>query len=404
MNDCCPYFKRLISALLCVSFFMLAPPAFAGDRQDDISPAARVALVKAQTLIGDKQYGQAIALLQAYQKGGKSDRLEIENMIGICYLLENKPKQAAKTLEKALALDPHHVPARLNLAKAAFDDQDYPKASKNFAEAYAVDGEKNPEHLYFAAISALQAGDGARAAALLERLQQKTGGAFKMEWREALTQALVNENRVREALPHMLALTKSMSGDKKKQWQEVLLHQYSRLGMEKEAVAMVSELLETEPREGKWWRALVHIHLERNDYPAALAALHILGFIAPLSGQERVLEADLFLQTGIPGQAAPLYTKILAEGGGNDALNKAIIARQQNGQPQEALTLLERYAPKPLSAELSLKKADLLYQAGQYQDAARQYQTAANSGCKEKKRALQMADYMKSLALAYSVH
>lgn len=379
-----------------------------------IPRTTQVILAKATRLINDKDYAGAAATLIDFQSHSKNKRMqagspyhhaEVYHVLGICYLLDNKYEQAASALELALQQDPLHISAVLNLAKVSYELGNYQKAATCFEKAYETEtkDEKNPEHLYFAAVANLLAKENKKSIVQFERLLKTCPDSFRPEWRENLVHALLETDENRRALSHILVLTEEHTGDKQIQWQEILLHQYLLLDMNEEALALAEKLAAQTPTEPKWWRALVHIHLNRNHYKPALSALLIKGYLDPLSDQEQRLCADLYLQLGVPCMAAPMYEIILeSEKNKQQLLPNLIVSLQQLGKLEDALGALEQFAPQPLPPNLSMIKADLLYSLGRYDEAANLYADVAEENGKEKKRALQMAGYAKILASANS--
>jgi hypothetical protein len=91
-------------------------------------------------------------------------------------------------------------------------------------------------------------------------------------------------------------------------------------------------ILDRTPTEPKWWRALAHIHLQKNRYQPALTGLLVTGYLQPLSEQEMQLAADLYLQLGVPQKAAPLYETMLV----NDNLKISPAPHQSGYRPATA--------------------------------------------------------------------
>jgi len=373
----------------------------------DIPLAARVTLVKAGRLIETKDYEGAVTVLRQFQskkeKEDTADRYgyehaEIYYTLGVCYLLENKTAQAAEAFDKTLTKDPRHLSAMLNRAKAAYELVDYRKAAQCFQATYDLAPEKNPTHLYHAAVAWLLAKDGSRSLVIFERLLAEFPAQFELAWRENLVHAFIEAGKGRKALPHIRQLANEYTGEKQKKWQEVLLNQYLHLDMYKEALALASDLAEKDPGNPTWWRALVHINLYRNQYKPALTSLVILSYLEPLKDQEQRLLADLYLQLGVPTQATPVYCEILRNNPTARLLTNAVVALQMLGREEEAIRLIDEFKGKKLPQELQMQKADLLYRVGRYDKALQLYQVIAEEGGKEKKRAIQMAEYAKMQA------
>ena len=381
--------------------------SFAEQGKTDIPGAARVVLVKAGKLMNDKNFAGAIALLGDFQaqapseKAGEKDKkgclhAEVYQALGTCYLFDNKFRQAANAFECALQKDPNLLAAKLNLANSYYELHEYSKAAQCFAQAYELAPDKNPEYLYFSAVAHLLAKQNDKSITVFERLLAAHAIDFLPEWREYLVHALIAADKHHRALPHIRNLGEVYSGEKQMQWQEILLHQYLQLNMEKEALGLANRLIGQDPTEPRWWRALVHIHLQQNRYQPALTGLLVAGFLDPLSEQEVQLVADLYLHLGVPQKAALLYETILNDKKSPRILTNLVIALQQMDQAEHALATLEKFQEESMSPKMAMLKADLLYTSGNYKDAARYYHITAESGeGKQQDRARQMAEYAK---------
>lgn len=406
------FMPRLIQYIVYIGYLSLfilfiADQSFADQSKADIPNAARVILAKAGKLMNEKDYTKAIALLVDFQAQAvagatrETDKkgclhAEIHQALGTCYLLDNKFRQATRCFERALQKNPHLLSARLNLAKAFYELHDYRKAAECFHQAYQLSPEKNPEHLYFSAVAYLLAKQNEQSIQVFERLLAAHSDAFLPEWRENLVHALLAAGEHRRALVHIRNLAEKYSGTKQMQWQEILLHQYLQLNMEKEALALANLLIDRTPTEPKWWRGLVHIHLQQNRYQPALTGLLVTGYLEQLSEQEMQLAADLYLQLGVPQKAAPIYETILNAKKSPQLLTNLVIALQQLEQPAKALAALEKFSEEAMSPKMVMLKADLLYTIGNYKEVARYYHMTAEWGTgKQRERARQMAEYAK---------
>jgi tetratricopeptide (TPR) repeat protein len=377
----------------------------AGGDKNDLPIAARVILAKASRLMNNKAYNQAIAMLTTFQAETPSkiakdepdskgrQHAEIYYALGTCYLMQSEYQQAAKTLDRAVQQDPQHLSAWLNLAKACYELHTYAKAAECFTRAYDLSTEKNPEYLYYTAVAFLLAQQYEPSIAAFERLFTDHPEKIQPTWQENLVHALLSAGHARRALPHIRQLAEQYHGEKQIQWQEILLQQYMQLDMHKEALAYTLALTEQTPTEAKWWKALASIHLQSGKYQPALTAMVIDSYLEPLSKQETKLVADLYLQLGIPNKAAGLYQDILAEKNTPQLLERLILSLRQLGQTEQALVVLEKFAPGNKVPELLMQKADLFYELGKYRAAAELYRQTAKKDSRQKNRALQMAKY-----------
>lgn len=317
-----------MGSLFLLPFLILAPvgPAHGRDPIGDLPEPARMTLSKMAPFFEKKEYRRALEILKAFQNEDRppadpgapdpADRRhpEIYFAIGNCHLLLEHPEAAAEAYRLAVARDPNHAFAWLNLAKASYELKKYGDAGHAFAKGYESTQDKNPEHLYFSAAAYLMAADYRRSIDVFERLFSAHPSAVKSEWIEHLVNALLSSDQSRQAIPHIRDLTRRYTGDKQVRWQELLLHQYIHLNMTAEADALVLALIRTAPTAPIWWKALVHIRLNAGRNTDALAALMIYAYLSPLTTEETKLLADLQFQTGIPLKAAETYRLLASKG------------------------------------------------------------------------------------------
>ncbi|KJS01898.1 MAG: hypothetical protein VR65_07385 [Desulfobulbaceae bacterium BRH_c16a] len=353
----------LFCGLVLTSSFL--PQRSLAEEKKDVPSAVRVILVKAGKMMNEQRYDQAIALLTEFSAGisagndAPHPHPEIDFTLGTCYLLRDRFEEARRALDRAVEKDPRHRSAWLNLAKVTYELHDYKRAAECFVNAYDLDPDKNPEHLYFGAVAHLLAQDNAGAVAVFERLLVAHADQVHLEWRENLVHALIGAGESLRALPHIKRLAEESRGDKQVQWQEILLYHYLQLDRDDEALAAAESFCRTLPTETKWWRALAHIHLRHNRYQPALTALLVAGYLEPLSKEESRLVADLYLQLGVPVKAAELYQDILADTKNPQPLTNLVVALQQTGQIDQALAVLDTFATDTLGPELAMLKVGL---------------------------------------------
>jgi tetratricopeptide (TPR) repeat protein len=397
---------RCCSLLLAVLVFWPSQGAARTER-DDLPLPVRVVLSKAGALINEMHYDKAIAELTAFRDrwkapaaGGQADpkgyhHPEIYFALGTCRLLKEAYKTAAKDFEEAVRLDPTHVGAWLNLAKASYELNDYPRAAHCFGQAYTRAEKKNPEHLYYSAVAYLMASRMPPCLAAFEKLFTTHTAAIQPAWRENYVHALLTADQPRKALPHIRQLAEQYSGEKQVQWQEILLYQYMQLDMQVQAREYAVFLTRQAPLRAKWWKAVAHVDLQAGSYAPALVAMTIYSFLTPLDAQETKLLADLNLQLGIPIKAAPLYETALVGKTNPSLIRSLAMALQQLGKTEEALAALNRFAPagRDKHPELMILRADLLYTLERFKEAAVAYRRAAKADKEKAGRAWLMAGY-----------
>jgi tetratricopeptide (TPR) repeat protein len=397
---------KKLSAILIIALLVCIPgQAISKQNLQDIPMAARLVLSKAGNCINEKAYRKAVQILTDFQnRGGNPPAVgesdpkgrahpEVYFALGTCYLLLQDYLRASNAYEAALQRNPAHVSAWLNLARATYEQNDYSKAARCFENAYVHSEKKNPEHLYYSAAAYLMAEKTDRCLTVFDKLFKTHPEAVQSSWRENYVHALLNAGQPRRALPHIKHLAEQYTGEKKVQWQEILLHQYLELDMPAQAKEYALLLTIEEPLNSKWWKALCHVQLRSGRHNHALVPLIIYSYLTPLTVQEKKLLADLHLQLGIPVKAAPLYEAVLQSSSDSRILENLTIALQQSGQPQKALEQLDRFAPKSKDSSLMMLRADLLYTLEQYSEAAEVYRCAAQSDKKKAGRAWLMAGY-----------
>lgn len=369
-----------------------------------LPPGVQVVLQKAAAHMAEKDYAEAERTLNAFSARSiksfdpkASDprgyhHPEIYFALGNCYLLQNHFIRATTAYQKALARDPAHVGAWLNLAKVRYEQKAPLEAAHCFEKGYVVAAEKNPEHLYYAACAYLMAEKYTRSIDLFEQLGHSHPEAGKPAWKENHVHALLAAERPFDALPLIKLLAQTYTGKKKIQWQEILLSQYLALDQTEKALSFVTRLTRETPTFAKWWKAKAHVQLNLEKNEDALCALMIYGYLTPLNREEKKLLADLNLQMNIPVKAAPLYAELTADKSDKTLVKHLAMAYRQQGQTAKALAQLEKFNQDASDPILLMLQGDLLYAMGKFNRAASAYRQAAEME-KSKGRAWLMAGY-----------
>ncbi|MBU0681981.1 MAG: tetratricopeptide repeat protein [Proteobacteria bacterium] len=376
--------QSLFFVFVCIACLGISPGnSRAATAAKDLPLPVRLVLTKAGNLINQQEYDQAIEVLLAFQaRGGVTTErdeadpkgyrhAEIDFALGTCYLFKNDYRPAAVALEAAVDKDPTHLSAWLNLARAAYELADYARAAVCFGRAYEAG--HDPEHLYYSAVAAFMAQESEPSLTAFRRLLTDHPDSIKLEWRENFVQALLAADLAQEALPQIRRLATEFQGEKQLQWQEILLQEYLQLDMLQEALTYASWLTKEAPTRAKWWKALAHVNLMDGSVKPALTALTIYAYLTPITDQEARLLADLNLQVGIPLKAVPLYEEALRQKDDPRLLYNMMLALQQLGQAEQALTALSDFAPECDDPDLLMLQADLLYGLEQYRPAAQAY-------------------------------
>jgi predicted Zn-dependent protease len=293
--------------------------------------AAGICVNKAQSLFQTGKIRKAVRLLEEFTaKKAGLDKEQVQKRgynhyyihftLGNYYSIlaqkqDNKlfSQKAIKSYQDSTRANPFFSAAWLNLAKCQYEAGFFAKAAGSFEKGYDTSKTRKPVHLYDAAICYFQARDPEKALSVFKHLMKAHPDKLTLAWKETLVNILFSLEKYKTALPWLEELARESKTGKKKKWQEILLYQYLSLGMDKKALAYASFLTQTDVLEPKWWKALCHIHLGNQNLEKGLSSLIIYSYLSPLTREERLLEADLYLSLDIPAKAALVYENVLKE-------------------------------------------------------------------------------------------
>ncbi len=344
-------------------------------------PIVGVALAKAAPFFQKGEYAKAGDILQATLAKG-AEHKELYRMLGNCAFSRGKIAKAEEHYRAGLKLDDKDVGLWLNLGKVQYELKRYNEAAHSFRAAWD-NGEKDKRKgspLYYSAGAWLMAKKSDKAIATFDTLfAAYPEKEIKTEWREQYIHALVEDGQVKKALPLIRQMIAVSEGRKKEQWQEILLGQYVDLKMYPQATDLARSLTDEYPENAKWWKALCHVQLAREKMEDALAALIVYSYLKkPLSGSEKSLLADLYLEVGTPVKAAPLYRDVLQEKYRKDVLQRLVLCLYRQDDIDSALTVLKHYKKEVAqSSALLQQEGEIYYDRKEFSSAAQAYSKAA---------------------------
>lgn len=357
-----------------------------GHASSDLSFKGGLCVTKAQALYSKGQVKEAIQMLDAFLKKFEADEKKgaechyLPFLMGNYHAQASALKEAARCYQKALAAKPDFVECHLNLARCAYEMEDYKAAALSFEKAYEHCPQKKAQHLYYASVCRFQNQEYKKALALFQTLMEKHPEDVTLTWKEMLVNILFSLERYKSALPWIRELAFQSPVPKQKKWQEILLQQYLNLEMDNEALALADRLTRMDPSEPKWWKGLTHVHLKLEHRKEGLAALLIYGFLTPLTETETSLAADLFLSLDVPEQAAAFYQALQEKEPTPKTLEKLVQAFALAHEPDQALEWIEKgqkVCGKEMPLSLLMLKARLLYIKKFWKAAASAYGEAA---------------------------
>ncbi len=354
----------------------------------EIPYSVRFIVYHAQRLMEKREYDKAIELLKGFQKRNKScsKHYLIDFILGNCFFMKGDYRTAVNYYQGSVKKNPEFFSGWFNLAECLYKLKRYRDAASSFIKAYSVSAKKDPEYLYYAGISFLNAGMCRDAIRVLKKLPLK-----KIEWREAIAHAYISCNEFREALPFVEELSEKKIKNRK-MWQRIRVQIYLSLGMEDKALSYLKRLVKEDPVDPIWWKGLAHIYLRKNKYKDALCALIIKGFLLPLSDQEKKVAAQLSLALGIPKQALKFYVGLLNKRSDPGLYYYISQCYIRIHKLKDAIFYLNRAIKLRPDKKYLILKANLLYQMGEYKSAGMIFERLARRNIEPEKMWL-MAGY-----------
>ena len=359
--------NRSIEFLCSTSAFAQSSPK---NKQDTLPHEAGKCFRKAQTLIQQGKLHDAIKVMESFQKKGKGaspedlqkngyDHYYLDYMLGNTWMMlaeadgnkkggsTSRERRAAGYYAQALKKKSDLAPAWLNLANCLYTLGEMAEAAEAFIKGYdfSPESEKRAEQLYYGSICYFQAGgkkNQKKAYETFKKLIKRHPEKISLAWTESYVNILLAIDYKKTALPHIETLARKYQGEKKSQWQEILLYHYLNMKMEKKALAFARELTQADPTEAKWWKVRCHIHLDQGNLVQGLKGLLIYSFLTPLKKDEAKLLADLYLSVGIPAEAVDRYEKMLKSAFDQEVASRMVNGCQVSAQPKKAIAWIDR--------------------------------------------------------------
>ena len=393
--------KKYIICFAALIFLLLSPMHLnAGEKsrqkKESIPFTVKTILFKVNNLLNKDDVPGAIKVLETFQakqpkdikpediKPGDDDprgyqHYYINFNLGNCWLRLNNPVKASVYYRAAVKRAPYFSPAWMNLAKCRYDLENYSDAGVCFLKGFETAEEKQPEILYYSAVSFMAAEKYKRSLEIFEKLFSDYKESIKLEWKQSIAQIYLMRNMPLKALPYLEEIVKEITGDKKKQWQKILLHQYISLKMESKALAYAKKLTEEDPVEADWWKAMSYIYFLKDRYKEGIVPYTIFSYIKKLSDSEKQLLADLNFSLGIPVQAICYYEQIIAKKEDSLIYEKLVNACIASFNYEKAIETIDRAIKFHYDSSLLIIKGQILIQKEKYEEAMYVYEDAAKN-------------------------
>ncbi len=325
----------MIRRILCsVPLLTLSMAAMAAPQ---LSQYTAVRVQKANELALKEQYQPAISLLSAIESSRDYDRAYVERMLGVFFWQAGNAEQAIVHLSKAV--DSHVLDdeqgwaSQRMLADLLMSKQEYQKAIGHYRQlTQAVPKDQKAEEIWF------------RLAQAHYQLEQ---------WPEVLS-SLERYQRIKP-LNDVPSLSLKLGAQlAMKSW--------------KPAIPTLESLVGLQPDKFSWWRQLVGLQIQTNQYAKALDTLALAKLKHfPLSESDIKLLAQLYAKRGIPERAAQELAQLPDADSNLTLITQQAVYWQQAKEWDNAIEQWQIAASHDAKYQWNL--AQLLLQEGHYQQA-----------------------------------
>jgi len=236
-------------------------------------------------LIGEKKYGEALALLQPLNEGAKPESYEkavILQTYGFIYAAQSNYNEALRYLEQALKLDvlPDEATSRLvyNVAQLHIALNHYRQGLKLLLDWLKTTDKPTPDAHALAAI------------------------------------AYAELKEYRNAIPHVRKAVE-LSSNPQESWFQLWLSMHYELKEYPQAAEVLEQMVRRFPHREKYWKQLSSIYLEIKEDDKALATLELAYTQGYVKEEKEIMQlVNLYLFRKLPFEAAQVLEKALNDG------------------------------------------------------------------------------------------
>lgn len=308
-------------------------------------------LEEAQQLFGNKQYDQALAVLDRLNalSGRKAlqsyEKANVMNFYAFVYYSQEKYDQAIDAyrkvlqqpdLPKAMVDKTQYTLAQLHMVK-----EDYPSAIKAFEKWFATAEKVGPES------------------------------------HATLSQAYVQVKNYDKALYHMkktLQAAHAQGKRPKEQWYEVLRFLYNEKGQVRNQLSVVQILLRNWPKK-KYWLGLAGLYGETDNMAKQMEILNTLYIQGDLQKEQEIVSlAQMFAAADVPYKAAKIMQRGIDQKKvkpTNKNLERTGEYWRQAQEMERALPMLEDASQKAPDGKSSERLAYIYYDLGDFNSSAK---------------------------------
>ncbi len=322
--------KRMRIHIAIPAFCLLLLLALPLEGMAKLPPEGRQAMFKAQQLLDDKKYLEAASLIRKYIKTTKETvGAQVYTMLGGALHEAGKRKQALDVFRKGHKAFPKDENLCLNTGITLYETEQYAEAGKYLEKAHALQ----------------KVGK--------DRLLYQAGTAYYLG------------ERFRDSARVMLKL---IAGAKKpkKSWIRLTIHALIDSKQPKRAESMLLQYLNLNPQEADYWQLLAKLHLEREEYSKAAAALEITYRLKKPTAKELEKLATLYRYRNAPIMAANTLRRAYGATPGPDQAIRIAALYASAGRIQQAVRFLNKFSN---NSSALLEQGKVLYHSRRFKEA-----------------------------------
>jgi len=335
------------------------------ERATALDPKAeQAALYLVHSEISLKRYDRALAALKAYQ-AQQQDSAKLRNLEGSIYLAQNQPAAGRSAFEKALALDPRHLAANMNLAQLDLRDKQPAVARQRFDTVLQHDKHNVAAMSALADIAAME-GKTAQEISWLEQAVAEKPKATELGMR--LAHAYLKDGQRAKATT--LARQLQVDGVSNPRLSELLGQVQLSNGDASGALESFGKMVQQDPKSAQAWFGTATAHLMLKNVAAASSDLKKALALDPKLRPARLALAEIAQQQNRPAEVLAIARQMQKDDGQQSAgyvLEGDVLARQQKFK--EAVALYEKAYAFEKDGRIALTIHRTLLAAGLPRDA-----------------------------------
>jgi putative PEP-CTERM system TPR-repeat lipoprotein len=302
---------------------------------DPKSEQAALYLIRSEISLG--RYDKALAAVKAYQ-AAQQDNAVVRNLEGSIYLAQKNVPAARAAFEKAVALQPAHMAAMLNLAQLDLQEHKTDAARKRFETVLQHDPHHVGAMTALADIAVLQ-GQPEQALRWLEQAVAEKPKAAELGMRLARAYLKAGQQAKASTLARQLQVDDAKNPALSELLGQVQLANNDGAG----ALESFGKLVQQDPKSAPAWFGMAAAHLMLKNAPAASSDLKKALAIDPKYRPARLALAEIAQQQNRPAEVLAIARQMQKEAGQQSAgyvMEGDQLVRQQ--KYKEAVALYEK--------------------------------------------------------------